>query len=105
MKLIQLMEQLTYECVQGGMDKDITEVVYDSRKVTKGCLFLCIIGANFDGHQAAQEAAEKGAAAIVVSKDVPFPCGKRSHSTEGGGYPVCAGMGFCRILWLSGKKA
>ena len=71
MKLIQLMEQLTYECVQGGMDKDITEVVYDSRKVTKGCLFLCIIGANFDGHQAAEEAAEKGAAAIVVSKDVP----------------------------------
>lgn len=76
MKLIQLMEQLTYECVQGGMDKDITEVVYDSRKVTKGCLFLCIIGANFDGHQAAEEAAEKGAAAIVVSKDVPSLVGK-----------------------------
>ena len=76
MKLIQLMEQLTYECVQGGMDKDITEVVYDSRKVTKGCLFLCIIGANFDGHQAAEEAAEKGAAAIVVSKDVPSIAGK-----------------------------
>mgnify|MGYP003164210522 FL=1 len=76
MKLIQLMEQLTYECVQGGMDKDITEVVYDSRKVTKGCLFLCIIGANFDGHQAAEEAAEKGAAAIVVSKDVPSLAGK-----------------------------
>ncbi len=76
MKLIQLMEQLTYECVQGGMDKDITEVVYDSRKVTKGCLFLCIIGANFDGHQPAEEAAEKGAAAIVVSKDVPSLAGK-----------------------------
>ena len=76
MKLIQLMEQLTYECVQGGMDKDITEVVYDSRKVTKGCLFLCIIGANFDGHQAAKEAVEKGAAAIVVSRDVPSLAGK-----------------------------
>ncbi|MBR0172916.1 MAG: UDP-N-acetylmuramoyl-L-alanyl-D-glutamate--2,6-diaminopimelate ligase, partial [Lachnospiraceae bacterium] len=53
-----------------GKDPDITAVVNDSRKLTKGCLFLCIKGANFDGHSAALEAAEAGAAAIVIQDDV-----------------------------------
>ena len=53
-----------------GGDPDITAVVNDSRKLTKGCLFLCIRGANFDGHSAASQAAEAGAAAIVIQDDV-----------------------------------
>ena len=39
----------------------VTEVVNDSREVTAGCLFLCIVGANFDGHDAAPGAVEVGA--------------------------------------------
>jgi len=33
-----------------------------------GCVFVCIEGANFDGHAFAADAARKGAAAIVVSR-------------------------------------
>ena len=62
--------------VQGGgeiPDREISALVYDSRKITEDCLFVCIEGANFDGHTAAALAAEKKAAALVVEKDVEVP--------------------------------
>ena len=70
MKLTQLLEKLEYEILQGEVDCEITEVVYDSRKIDKGCLFICIEGANFDGHEFAKEAIAKEAKAIIVSKDI-----------------------------------
>lgn len=72
-KLSYLLEKLSFECVQGNIEKDITAVCYDSRKVTVGSLFICIEGANFDGHSVAFEMVEKGAACLVVSKDVKIP--------------------------------
>ncbi len=69
MKLTQVLQELEYEVVQGTLDREITAVVNDSRKVTEGCLFLCIKGANFDGHSAASEVAEKGAGVLVVSEE------------------------------------
>ena len=53
-----------------SVDKEVSAVVYDSRKIVEGCLFICIEGVNFDGHAFAAEAAEKGAAALLVSKPV-----------------------------------
>lgn len=69
-ELKKLLERLEYECIQGNEDVCISEVVYDSRKVTDDCLFICIEGANFDGHDYAAEAAKK-AKVLVVSKEVP----------------------------------
>lgn len=71
MKLSQLTEKIHYKCIQGTVECEITEVVYDSRKVTPGCLFICIEGANFDGHDFVLQAAKQGAAAFVVAKEVP----------------------------------
>ena len=70
MKLIDLLEKLEYRCERGSVDTEITGVCYDSRKVTPGCLFVCMEGANFDGHDFAAGAVEQGAAAVVVSRDV-----------------------------------
>ena len=42
MKLNSLLERIEYECIQGTVDCEISEVVYDSRKITKDCLFICI---------------------------------------------------------------
>lgn len=70
MRLGDLIEKIEYECIQGNTDTHVTEVVYDSRKVSPGCLFICIEGANFDGHTFAAEAVKKGAAALVVSRAV-----------------------------------
>ncbi len=68
-----LLEKLEYRMVQGDLEREITAVVYDSRKVTEGCLFICIEGANFDGHTAAAQAVEQGAAAVVAGKEVQIP--------------------------------
>ena len=73
MRCEELLEGLSYECIRGNKDREITEVVYDSRKISEGCLFICICGYNVDGHSFAGEAAEKKAAAIVASKDVQLP--------------------------------
>lgn len=73
MKLSELLEGIDHEVVQGETSREISAVVYDSRKVTKGCLFICIEGANNDGHAYAVQAAMQGAAAVVVQKAVQYP--------------------------------
>ncbi len=76
MKLTDLLEGLSYTCTQGDVETEVSQVVYDSRKVTEGCLFLCIQGANFDGHAFAEDVAERGARVLVVSKPVPGVAGR-----------------------------
>ena len=72
-KLKDLLEHLDYQCLQGTTDKEITSVVYDSRKAEPGSLFLCIKGAVSDGHAYAKEVAEKGASVLVVQDAVEVP--------------------------------
>lgn len=69
-RLQDLLEKLDYKCLQGNMDVEISGVIYDSRKVCEDCLFICIKGANFDGHDYAAQVAEK-AKVLVVSREVP----------------------------------
>lgn len=70
MQLTDLLKNISYECVHGNMEKDVYDVCYDSRKATKGSLFICIEGTNFDGHSVAKEVIEKGATVLVVSKEI-----------------------------------
>ena len=71
MELCKLIEKIDYTLVQGSIeDINIKAVVSDNRKVEKECLFVCIVGANFDGHSVALDVAKMGAAAIVISKDI-----------------------------------
>lgn len=69
----ELLNKLDYKCIVGDLDREVTQVVYDSRKITKGCLFICIKGANFNGHDYALEVCEKKAACVVVCEDVKVP--------------------------------
>ncbi len=73
MRLTQLLERLRYEVSQGSDGINVTELINDSRKVTEGSVFVCIRGAVSDGHAFARDVAEKGAAALVVEKDVDVP--------------------------------
>lgn len=73
MYLIQLLEHLQYEVIQGNDDIPVTELVNDSRKVCEGSVFVCISGAVSDGHSYVSDVAGKGAAAVIVEKDVEAP--------------------------------
>ncbi|MBE5847271.1 MAG: UDP-N-acetylmuramoyl-L-alanyl-D-glutamate--2,6-diaminopimelate ligase [Lachnospiraceae bacterium] len=71
----EMLSELQYEVVRGqiGDAEEITELVFDSRKVTKGCMFVCVKGAVFDGHSKAAEAVGKGARVLVTEHDVEVP--------------------------------
>ncbi|MCR5774717.1 MAG: UDP-N-acetylmuramoyl-L-alanyl-D-glutamate--2,6-diaminopimelate ligase [Lachnospiraceae bacterium] len=66
-----LLAELEYSILSGDIeDTEITDIVMDNRKLVDGCLFVCISGANHDGHDFAEEAAQKGARVLVTEKDV-----------------------------------
>ncbi|MBQ2047771.1 MAG: UDP-N-acetylmuramoyl-tripeptide--D-alanyl-D-alanine ligase, partial [Schwartzia sp.] len=50
-----------------GEDTVFTDVTTDTRKITKGALFVALRGERFNGEDFAAEAAKKGAAGVVVS--------------------------------------
>ena len=45
MILKELLERSEYTLVQGSEDVEISTLVYDSRKIEKGSVFVCISGA------------------------------------------------------------
>ena len=48
-------------------DIEVNDISYDSRKVTKNNVFICLKGTNFDGHNFYRNAVEKGAASKMPS--------------------------------------
>ena len=70
MKLENLMDGVLYEVVSGDKEVDVKSLAYDSRKVEKGSMFVCLTGFQSDGHDYIDAAIEKGAKAILVEKDV-----------------------------------
>ncbi len=68
MLLKNLLGDLKVETLNYIDDLEISAVVYDSRKICDGCIFVCIKGANFDGHDAIYDVIEKGAGVIVCEK-------------------------------------
>lgn len=73
MLLAQLVSTLAPLHLSGSLDKEITGIAYDSRLVEFGNLFVAISGFVYDGHYFIQEAALRGAVAVIVSKDIPVP--------------------------------
>jgi UDP-N-acetylmuramoyl-L-alanyl-D-glutamate--2,6-diaminopimelate ligase len=70
MKLENLLEKLEYSCLKGDVNSEISSLIYDSRKVVLGSVFVCISGAVVDGHDFIPEVISKGAKTIIVEKDV-----------------------------------
>lgn len=73
MKLQDLLGEVEYTCLQGNVEKEISTLAYDSRKVASGSVFVCISGAVRDGHDFAVEVVEKGATVLIVEKPVAVP--------------------------------
>ena len=72
MKLERLLKELDYKLLKGTLEEDVKQIDYDSRKVVEGSLFVCIPGANVDGHDFIEQVVSKGAKVIVVNKEVDY---------------------------------
>ncbi len=70
MKLREILNNIDYEIVKGDLNIDINDICYDSRKVKKNDLFICLVGSNSDGHDYIDKATSGGASCIVVEKDI-----------------------------------
>ena len=55
------------QIVSGRADIEVGGVTIDSRRVSRGDLFVAIRGQRFDGHQFVNDAVSKGAAGLVIS--------------------------------------
>lgn len=71
MRLSDLLEKIPYTLVQGSADTEVGTLVYDSRKVEKDSVFVCICGSVRDAHDFIPEVTACGAAAVIVEKEVP----------------------------------
>ncbi|PKP33817.1 MAG: UDP-N-acetylmuramoyl-L-alanyl-D-glutamate--2,6-diaminopimelate ligase [Bacteroidetes bacterium HGW-Bacteroidetes-17] len=66
--LIEISGSLQIEQLIGSNDLLINEIIFDSRKVEKGSLFVAQSGTNVDGHQFIDLAIQQGAVAVVCEQ-------------------------------------
>lgn len=74
MKIKELLNNIDYEIIQGSDDVEIENISWDSRKVGKNSLFICVSGKKVDRHDFAAAAVREGAMALVIEHDAgKFP--------------------------------
>lgn len=74
-ELKELLKEIAYEKIEGTLEREVSDIIYDSRKVKKDSLFVCIPGAVADGHRFAASAVQAGASVLLVEKEVELPEG------------------------------
>src|SRR2546427_11248950 len=80
MRLRECGDVLDGVTVRGSLDREITGLTDDSRRVSPGWLFVAVKGTQSDGHRFLAQAVAAGAGAIVVetgrvSGETPAPIG------------------------------
>ena len=66
MKIKDWLKEVSCTLLQGSLETEVNEVVYDSRKAAPGCVFVCMKGANVDSHQFCQAVYQAGCRVLVV---------------------------------------
>ena len=70
MQLKEIIRDLQILSSQGTLEKEITQIDFDSRKVSTGSLFVAVKGTQNDGHAYIGKAIQNGATAIIA-EDAP----------------------------------
>jgi UDP-N-acetylmuramoyl-L-alanyl-D-glutamate--2,6-diaminopimelate ligase len=65
MELETLLNTITFSETSGDLNKNITGIHFDSRKIADGFLFVAVPGTQSDGHDYINKAIENGAVAVV----------------------------------------
>ena len=69
MKLSKICEKIEYTLLQGSLETEVRDVIYDSRKIAPETMFVCMVGAVTDGHKYIPDAIDKGASVIVLERE------------------------------------
>ncbi len=68
MKIGDWLKRLDYELVQGTLDTEVCEVVYDSRKARPDSVFVCIRGSVRDSHDYIPDVLAAGCTVLVIEE-------------------------------------
>lgn len=68
MKFEELLGRVGIECPRRLYGREVSGIVTDSAKAKKDCIFVCLVGSRYDGHDHIDEAAAAGAVVIVAEK-------------------------------------
>lgn len=66
--LKDILYKVSLKATAGNMELEINQIVFDSRKVVPGCLFVAVRGTQVDGHHFIDGAIEQGAVAILAEE-------------------------------------
>lgn len=69
MQLRAILQAIPAIRSEGNLDREITGLAYDSRRVTPGMMFFALRGQQADGHAFIPNAVDRGAAAIVCEEN------------------------------------
>jgi UDP-N-acetylmuramoyl-L-alanyl-D-glutamate--2,6-diaminopimelate ligase len=69
MKLSKICEEIEYTLLQGSLETEVRDIIYDSRKIAPETMFVCMVGAVTDGHKYIPDAIDKGASVIVLERE------------------------------------
>ena len=70
MLLAELVRNLEVLDIQGDIHIDIDGIAYDSRKVKRDYVFVCIDGMKEDGHNYVAQALKNGACAFITQREI-----------------------------------
>jgi UDP-N-acetylmuramoyl-L-alanyl-D-glutamate--2,6-diaminopimelate ligase len=92
--LLDLLPAVNYTLVQGNLEQEINELVFDSRKASADSVFFAIAGSTNNGHDYIQSVYENGCRVFVVQETSILPMEatiiKVANTSEALGLMACA---------------
>ena len=64
-----LFAGISYKLITGSLDREVSDVVDDSRQATKDSVFVCRVGSVTDGHRFVEDAIKHGASGIILTDE------------------------------------
>jgi len=68
-----LLENINYKLINGSLEQNATDLVFDSRRALAESIFFAIVGFTNNGHQFVQQAYNQGCRIFVVQENVELP--------------------------------
>lgn len=67
------LEDIRCQVLQGKLDTEVNEVIYDSRKACPGAVFVCMAGSRVDSHGFCSQVYEAGVRVFVTERPIALP--------------------------------
>lgn len=72
MKLSKILKDIPELEIINGLEAEINNIQYNSQKIVKGDLFVCIVGYEVNGHNYIDAAIKNGAKVVVISQTINY---------------------------------